>query len=87
MGLHDAYFSAILRIRVKRDAGYKGPAIRDYYRNAGNKGPAVSSLTALINCIPGFNTAQLNEFLLKLQIHAVVEEVPGLTMSEAVDMS
>ena len=38
-----------------------------------------------MNCIPGFNTAQLKEFLLKLQIPAV-EEVPGLTMSEAVEV-
>ena len=60
--------------------------MRDYYRDAGNKGPAVGSLTALMNCIPGFNTAQLKEFLLKLQIPAV-KEVPGLTMSEAVEVS
>ena len=48
--------------------------------------PAISSLAALMNCIPGFNTAQLNDFLLKLQIPAV-EEVPGLTMSKAVEVS
>ena len=59
--------------------------MRDYYRDAGNKGPAVGSQAALMNCIPGFNTAQLKEFLLKLQIPAV-EEVPGLTMSEAVEV-
>ena len=51
--------------------------MRDYHRDAGNKGPAVGSLAALMNCIPGFNTAQLKEFLLKLQIPAI--EVPGLT--------
>ena len=47
--------------------------MRDYYRDAGNKGPAVGSLAALMNCVPGFNTAQLKEFLLKLQIPAVEE--------------
>ena len=56
------------------------------YRDAGNNRPAVSWLAALTNCIPGFNTAQLKEFLLKLQI-PVVEEVPGLTISEAVEVS
>ena len=60
--------------------------MRDYHRDAGNKGPAVGSLAALMNCIPGFNTAQLKELLLKLQNHAV-EEVPGLTVSEAVQVS
>ena len=61
------------------------PAILDcdYNRDAGNKGPAVSSLAALMNCIPGFNTAHLKGLLLKLQIPPVVE-VPGLTKSEAV---
>ena len=39
-----------------------------------------------MKCIPGFNTAKLKELLLKLQIPAV-EEVPGLTMSEAVEVS
>ena len=45
---------------VNRDAGNKGPAIRDYNRDTGNhdKGPAVSWLAALMNCIPGFITAQ-----------------------------
>ena len=42
------------------------------------KEPAVRSLAALMNCISGFNTAQLKKLLLKLQISAV-EEVPGLT--------
>ena len=74
------------KIWVNRDAGNKGPAIRDYYRDAGNKGPAVSSLAALMICIAGLNTAQLKEFLSKLQIPAV-EEVPGVTMSEAVKVS
>ena len=44
------------------------------------KGPAFSSLAALINCIPGFSTAQLKELLLKLQIPATNKEAPGLTM-------
>ena len=39
-----------------------------------------------MNYVPGFNTAQLKEFLLKLQIPAV-EEMPGHTMSEAGDVS
>ena len=44
----------------------KGLAIWDYNRDAGNKGAAVSLLAALMNFIPGFNTAQLKELLLKL---------------------
>ena len=59
--------------------------MRDYYRDADNKGLAVGTLAALMNCIPGFNTAQLKEFLLKLQIPAI-EEVSGLTISEAVEV-
>ena len=39
-----------------------------------------------MNCVPGFNTAQLKEFLLKLQIPAV-EEVPGIKMSGEVEVS
>ena len=39
-----------------------------------------------MNCIPGFNTAQLKELLQKLKIPAV-EEVPGLTILEAVKVS
>ena len=35
------YFCALLRIWVNRDAGNKGPTIRDYNRAACNKGPAV----------------------------------------------
>ena len=50
-----------------------------------HNGSAVSLLAALMNCIPGLNTAKLKELLLKLQIPAV-EEVPGLTMSEAVNL-
>ena len=38
-----------------------------------------------MNCIAGLNTAQLKEFLSKLQIPAV-EEVPGIIMSEAVEL-
>ena len=53
--------------------------MRDFFKDAGNKGPAVGSLAALMNCIPGFNTAQLKEFLLKLQVPAVEE--PGLPIS------
>ena len=56
-------------------AGNKGPAMSDYNRDAGNKESAVGSLAAQMNCIPGINTAQLREVLLKLQIPAV-EEVP-----------
>ena len=70
-------FSSLLRNWVNRDAGNKRPAIRPNNRAAGNKGPAVSSLPALMKCVPGFNTAQLRELLLKLQVPAV-EEVPGL---------
>ena len=37
------YFSDLLRKLVNRDAGNKGPAMREFYRDAGNKGPAVGS--------------------------------------------
>ena len=50
-------------------------------------GLAARLLAALMNCITGFNTAQLKELLLKLKLQIpAVEEVPGLTMSEAVDV-
>ena len=86
--IYRPYFSALLRIWVNRDAGKKRPAVLiwDYNRAAGNKWPAISSLVALMNCIPGFKTAEMKELLLKLQIPAV-EEVPGLSMSEAVEVS
>ena len=62
------YLSALLRSWVSRDAGIKGPAIREYNRDAGNMGQALSLLAALMDCIPGFNTAQLEELLLKLPV-------------------
>ena len=64
-------FSALLRIWVNIDAGLKGPAIRDYNRDAGTKEPSVSLLAAVMDCISGFNTAQLKELLLKLLIHGL----------------
>ena len=70
--LFSPYFGDLLRIWVNRGAGNKGPAIRGYYG-------------CLMNCIPGFNTTLLKELLLKLQIPAF-EDVPGLTMSEALDL-
>ena len=51
--------------------------------HAGDKGPAVNPLAALLNGIPGFDTAQLEELLGKLPMHDD-EEVLGITMSEAV---
>ena len=44
------------------------------------------SWMGLMSCIPGLNTAHLKELLLKLLIPAV-EKVPGLTMSEAVEVT
>ena len=63
---------------------YHMPLLQCPPKNLGQ--PAVSLLAVLMNCIPGFNTAQLKELLLKLQIPAV-EEVLGLNMSEAVEVS
>ena len=54
--------------------------------HAGDKGPAVNPLAALLNCIPGFDTAQLEVLLLKLPMPDD-EEMPGLTMEEAVEVS
>ena len=51
----------------------------NYDRDAGDTGPAVTLLVALLDCIPGFNTAQLEELLRKL-LMPNDEEVPGLTM-------
>ena len=85
---HTPLLKCPLKNLANRDAGIKGPVIMDYNRDAGNKGPAVNSLAALMDCIPGFNTALLKELLWKLLIPAIEEvPVPGHNMSEAVEMS
>ena len=57
----------------------------NYDRDADDKGPA-NPLAALLDGIPGFDAAQLEELLEKLPMPDD-DEVPGLTMSEAVEVS
>ena len=58
----------------------------NYDIDAGGMGPAVNPLAALLDGIPGFYTAQLQELLRKLSMPDD-DEVPGPTMSEAVEVS
>ena len=59
---HMPLLQCLLRFWVNRDAGNKGPAIRDYNRAAGQKGPPLCSMAALMNCVHGFNRPLLPNF-------------------------
>ena len=58
----------------------------NYDREAGDTGPTLNPLAALLDCIPGFDAEQWEELLRKLQM-SDDEEVPGLTISEALEVS